>query len=681
MNSFPRCLRQVSRNTFSTVLRQLSKPQREYLQPSFRELSRRKYTIMAAATSDLAEKLSSLQLTTPLPKYPNCYPEINTVDIYRAHLTSILAEVTGVDAKIIYPALQWTQTLEKGDLVLPIPALRVKGKKPDALAAEWVEKFPESPLVHKPTVMGTFLQFFFKVDKLAQLLIPSILKTQNTFGQNPFLGLKDPADPSKGQKRMIVEFSSPNIAKPFHAGHLRSTIIGGFLSNLYAGAGWDVIRINYLGDWGKQYGLLALGFEKYGSEEALLADPINHLFEIYVKISKDLSTEKEEITKLEAEGKDASQIKNEGLDEQARRYFKAMTNHDEKALAQWAHFRELSIKRYKETYARLNIHFDDYSGESQVKQENMDAAAKKLEEMKISEDSEGAVIIDFTKHVPGKAGKSLERPIIKKKDGTALYLTRDISEMLQRVEKYNFDQMIYCVASQQDLHLKQLFKIIELMGYGDVAKKVQHVNFGLVLGMSTRRGTVKFLDDILRDVGEKMHEVMQKNQSKYEQVENPLATADILGISSVMVQDMNGKRINNYTFNMDAMTSFEGDTGPYLQYAHARLCSITRRAQLSTEEISSADLSLLTETHALDLIRVISQYPDVVQNTLKTLEPTTVLTYLFKMTHTLSSSYDHLRIVGSEKELMKARMALYDAARVVLNNGMRLLGLTPVERM
>lgn len=636
---------------------------------------------MAAATSELAERLSSLQLTNPLPKYPNCYPEINTVDIYRAHLTSILAEVTGVDAKIIYPALQWTQTLEMGDLVLPVPALGVKGKKPDALAAEWVEKFPESPLVHKPTVMGTFLQFFFKVDKLAQLLIPSILKNQKTFGQNPFIGLKDPADPSKGQKRKIVEFSSPNIAKPFHAGHLRSTIIGGFLSNLYTGAGWDVIRINYLGDWGKQYGLLALGFEKYGSEEALLADPINHLFEIYVKISKDLSNEKEEITKLEAEGKDASQIKNEGLDEQARRYFKAMTNNDEKAIAQWAHFRELSIKRYKETYARLNIHFDDYSGESQVKQENMDAAAKRLEEMKISEDSEGAVIIDFAKHVAGKAGRSLERPLIKKKDGTALYLTRDISEMLQRVEKYNFDQMIYVVASQQDLHLKQLFKIIELMGYKDVAKKVQHVNFGLVIGMSTRRGTVKFLDDILRDVGEKMHEVMQKNQSKYEQVENPLATADILGISSVMVQDMNGKRINNYTFNMDAMTSFEGDTGPYLQYAHARLCSIARRAQLTTEEIASADLNLLTETHALDLIRVISQYPDVVQNTLKTLEPTTVLTYLFKMTHTLSSSYDHLRIVGSEKELMKARMALYDAARVVLNNGMRLLGLTPVERM
>jgi arginyl-tRNA synthetase len=379
---------------------------------------------------------------------------------------------------------------------------------------------------------------------LAQLLIPSILKQKQTFGQNKYLGLREPEDPSKGRKRIIVEFSSPNIAKPFHAGHLRSTIIGGFLSNLYEGAGWDVVRINYLGDWGKQYGLLALGFEKYGNEEALKADPINHLYEIYVKINKDLDAEKQVITGLEAAGKteEANKIKDEGLDEQARRYFKAMTDNDAKAIAQWARFRDMSIKRYKETYARLNIHFDDYSGESQVSQERMDAAAKRMAEMGVSEESEGAVIVDFSKHVPGKAGKSLERPVIKKKDGTALYLTRDISEMLQREDKYHFDQMIYVVASQQDLHLKQLFKIIELMGYTEPAKKVQHVNFGMVQGMSTRKGTVKFLDDILRDVGDKMHEVMRKNQAKYEQVENPDAVADTLGISSVMVQDMSGKR-------------------------------------------------------------------------------------------------------------------------------------------
>ncbi|KAI6246658.1 Arginine--tRNA ligase, cytoplasmic [Erysiphe necator] len=633
------------------------------------------------AETSFSQLLRSKDLVDDLPKYPNCFPELNIVDLYRAHLTSILTKVTGVDESIVYPALQWTQTLEKGDLILPIPALRIKGKKPNELASEWIEKFPESTLVHKPSVSGTFLQFFFKVDKLAEILIPTINTKKNLFGLNQSLGLRDQNDPTLGKKRIIIEFSSPNIAKPFHAGHLRSTIIGGFLSNLYEGAGWDVVRVNYLGDWGKQYGLLAIGFDKYGDEKALQLDPINHLYEIYVKINKDLAAEKDSIKELEAVGRDTKDLKENGLDEQARRYFKAMTDNDETAIAQWSRFRELSIKRYRETYARLNISFDDYSGESQVKQEKMDWAAQKMAEMGITEESEGAIIVDFSKHIPGKAGKSLERPLIKKRDGTALYLTRDISEVLQRKEKYNFDHMIYVVASAQDLHLKQLFKIIELMGFTQLAKKVQHVNFGLVLGMSTRKGTVKFLDDILRDVAEKMHEVMQKNKTKYEQIEDPLATADTLGISSVMVQDMSGKRINNYEFNMDTMTSFEGDTGPYLQYAHARLCSITRKAGLSDDDIFSADLSFLTEPQAHNLIRVLSQYPDVVQNALKTLEPATILTYLFKMTHILSSSYDILRVVGSEKELMKARMALYTASRIVLSNGMRLLGLSPVERM
>lgn len=303
-----------------------------------------------------------------------------------------------------------------------------------------------------------------------------------------------------------------------------------------------MIRINYLGDWGKQYGLLALGFQKYGNEEALLADPINHLYEVYVKISADKKEEDDKIKSLKDAGEDFSDLYQKSIDERARVYFKAMTDQDPSAIKQWSHFRDLSIKRYKETYARLNIHFDVYSGESQVTEEQMAASSKKMTEMKISEESEGSLIVDFSKHVPGKAGKSLEKTVIQRKDGTALYLTRDISELLGRAEKYQFDNMMYVVASQQDLHLKQLFKIIELMGFTDLAKRVQHVNFGMVLGMSTRKGTAKFLDDILRDVGEKMHEVMRANDEKYQHVVEPEKTADILGITSVMVQDMSGKR-------------------------------------------------------------------------------------------------------------------------------------------
>ncbi|KAM5351139.1 hypothetical protein ACJ41O_003862 [Fusarium nematophilum] len=635
---------------------------------------------MANNADALADQLQRLGIDQ-IASYPNCHPDTNPVDIYRSHITGLLHDITGVDPKIIYPAIQWTQTLDKGDAIVAVPALRVKGKKPQELAEEWVAKFPESPLIEKPTASGPFISFFFKPDKLTNLLIPAIRSRADAYGNNPYNGLKDPSDPKVGKKRIIVEFSSPNIAKPFHAGHLRSTIIGGFLAKLYENAGWDVTRINYLGDWGKQYGLLALAWEKWGDEEALKADPINHLFNLYVKINAEMSDEKSAIEEKKKAGEDVTALEAGSLDEQARNYFRRMTDGDDEAVKLWRRFRDLSIVRYKSTYARLNIEYDVYSGESQVPEEDMERAAKVLAEKDLTEDANGALLIDFSKHVPGKVGKSLEKVILRKKDGTALYLTRDISELLNRHDKYQFDHMIYVVASQQDLHLKQLFKTIELMGHEDIAKKCQHINFGMVLGMSTRKGTVKFLDDILRDVAEKMHDVMRKNETKYSQIDNPEAVADILGISSVMVQDMTGKRINNYKFDMDAMTSFEGDTGPYLQYAHARLCSIRRKAGLTDEELATADFSLLAEKHATDLVRLLSQWPDVVQNTLKTLEPTTILTYLFKMTHVLSSSYDHLRIVGSEKELQKARMALYDSARIVLHNGMSLLGLSPVERM
>jgi arginyl-tRNA synthetase len=383
-------------------------------------------------------------------------------------------------------------------------------------------------------------------------VLPSILKNGPSYGFNTNFGLRDPSDPTSGRKKIIVEFSSPNIAKEFHAGHLRSTIIGGFISNLYQGLGWEVIRMNYLGDWGKQFGILALGFETYGSEEELEKNPIGHLFDVYVKISKIQGEEKdqikalqEEIKVLQSKNEDITEqtakvqkITDEGVDEQARKYFKRMEDGEKHAVSLWRRFRDFSIERYKETYKRLNIEYDVYSGESQVRNESMDKAQAIMAEKKITEDSEGALIVDFEKLGNKKLGKA----IVKKKDGTSLYLTRDIGAITERWEEYHFDKMIYVVAMAQDLHLAQLFKIVDAMGLKEISDKCQHINFGMVLGMSTRRGTVKFLNDILRDVGDKMHEVMKGNESKYQQVEDPEKTADILGISSVMVQDMTGKR-------------------------------------------------------------------------------------------------------------------------------------------
>ncbi|KAF1931813.1 arginyl-tRNA synthetase [Didymella exigua CBS 183.55] len=647
-------------------------------------------TLSALSMEELSKTLKGLGLEQ-VPQEPNTYPELNPFDIYRSHITELLAEVSGVDKKIIYPTLAWTAKPENGDLQLAVPALRLKGKDLKAYAQELADKFPESPLVKKPVVTGTFVGFFFKPESLTSIVLPLVFKAGQSYGFNKSFGLKE--DGTK--KKMVIDFSSPNIAKPFHAGHLRSTIIGGFLSNLYEGMGWDVVRLNYLGDWGKQYGVLAIGFDYFGSEEELVKNPIGHLYDIYVKVSNIQKNEadkakalKAEVAKDKEEGKDTSakeaeitKIETEGIDEKARQYFKGMVDGEPKAIGIWKRFRELSIEKYKQTYARLNIHYDVYSGESQIKDESMGLGVKVMWEKKVCEDSEGAVIVDLTKH-----SKKLGKAVVQKKDGTSLYLTRDIGAAYERMQTYHPDKLMYVVASQQDLHLAQLFKIEELMGWKEISSISQHINFGMVLGMSTRKGTAKFLDDILRDVGEKMHEVMRGNQAKYEQVEDPEKTSDTLGISAVMVQDMKGKRINNYNFDMDRMCSFEGDTGPYLQYAHARLCSIYRKAvdadpSLKDIDLTTVDLSELQEPHAVDLIRQLASWPDTFLNTFKTQEPTTVLTYLFKMSHAVSASYDHLQVVSSDKKVNLPRLALYVAARQVLNNGMRVLGLSPVERM
>lgn len=616
----------------------------------------------------------------------------NPVDFYRQYIAERLAPVVNRPEQDLIPLLQWTTSLDKGDLMLPVAALRVKGKSPPDQAKEIVESFPSSDdTLVTASQAGPFVQFFFKPDHLLKLVIPEILTNTKAYGSNPTPGLRDPSDPSKGQKKIIVEFSSPNIAKEFHAGHLRSTIIGGFLAKLYTVMGWEVLKMNYLGDWGKQYGLLANGFKQFGSQEELDKNSIAHLFQVYVEINKVKSAQdepinelKKEIKEKKAKGEDVAALEKklaplveESEDEKARKYFKSMEEGDEEALALWQQFRDMSIQKYQKTYARLNIEFDVYSGESQVKAETIKQVLDSLMEQKIAEESEGAILIDFAKH----GAKKLNKAVIVRKDGTPLYLTRDLAAILERHATYHFDKMLYVVADQQNEHIAQLFKTTEISGHKEVADKCEHVSFGMVKGMSTRKGTVKFLDDIIQTVKDVMLDVMKKNEKKYEQLDDPDRVADILAITAIMVQDLTGKVRNGYEFNINQMTAFEGDTGPYLQYAHARLCSIERKANADLSVLGTANLLLLKEPHAVNLARSLAQYPDVVLNTLKTREPATVLTYLFKMAHALSSSYDHLQVVGSEPELQKARLALYEAARQVLWNGMTLLGLSPVQRM
>ncbi|GCE98152.1 hypothetical protein ZYGM_002562 [Zygosaccharomyces mellis] len=605
-------------------------------------------------SNTFAKHLQKLSINDP-PVFEGSHPEANVVDLMRNYVADELSKVSGVDSKQIYPALEWTNTLDRGDLLIPVPRLvRQKGINPREIAQEWAEKFPEGELISKVEANGPFVQFFFNPQFLFQTVIPDILTRTEDYGACKYVE----------NKKVLIEFSSPNIAKPFHAGHLRSTIIGGFLSNLYEKCGWEVIRMNYLGDWGKQFGILAVGYERYGDDKKLAEDPIDHLFQVYVRVNKDIEEEGDTLPESES------------TDGKSREYFKRMENGDQDAIKLWQKFRELSIEKYIGTYARLNIEYDVYSGESQVSKESMDRALKLYDEKGLVHIDRGAKLIDMTRF-----NKKLGKVIVQKSDGTTLYLTRDIGAAIDRYNKYHFDKMIYVIASQQDLHTAQFFELLKQMGF-EWAHNLHHVNFGMVQGMSTRKGTVVFLNNILEETKDKMHEVMKKNQVKYAQVENPDEVADLVGISAVMIQDMQGKRINNYEFKWERMLSFEGDTGPYLQYAHSRLRSMQRNVpDITVTDMENADFKLLQEPAAIALVRLLSQYADVLRNALKTHEPTTVVTYLFKLTHQVSSCYDVLWVAGQTKELATVRLALYTATRQVLSNGMKLLGLTPVERM
>ncbi|CAG57752.1 uncharacterized protein GVI51_A01947 [Nakaseomyces glabratus] len=604
--------------------------------------------------TSLTAQLKNLSIEEP-KALEGSFPEVNVVDLMRNYIAQELSKISGVDAAQIFPALEWTNTMDRGDLLIPVPRLvRTKGSNPREIATEWAEKFPCGDFLEKVEANGAFVQFFFKPEFLYKTVIPDVITRGEEYGACKMVD----------NKKIIIEFSSPNIAKPFHAGHLRSTIIGGFLSNLYEKLGWDVTRMNYLGDWGKQFGVLAVGFERYGDEEKLAKDPIHHLYEVYVRINKDIEEEGDSLPESES------------TNGKAREYFKRMEDGDPEALKIWKRFRDFSIEKYIDTYARLNIKYDVYSGESQVSKESMQTALKMFHEKNLTHEDRGATLIDLTKF-----NKKLGKVIVQKSDGTTLYLTRDVGAAMDRYEKYHFDKMIYVIATQQDLHTAQFFEILKQLGF-DWANKLQHVNFGMVQGMSTRKGTVVFLDNILEETKEKMHEVMKKNEAKYAQIDNPDEVADLVGISAVMIQDMQSKRINNYEFKWERMLSFEGDTGPYLQYAHSRLRSVERNAaEIPKEKWASADFSQLKEPAAALLVRLLGQYPDVLRNAMKTNEPATVVTYLFKLTHQVSSCYDVLWVAGQTEEVATARLALYGAARQVLYNGMRLLGLTPVERM
>jgi arginyl-tRNA synthetase len=482
-----------------------------------------------------------------------------------------------------------------------------------------------------------------------------------------------------------VEFSSPNIAKEFTAAHLRSTVLGAFVANIYEAMGCNVVRMNYLGDWGKNLGLLGVGWQKYGSEKAL-SDQTNlfkYIHELYTKMEDELRPELEARRKAREDRDDAAILENQGLFAARDAAFKRIENCEPEEIKLWKKLRDISIEYYIKMYARLNITFDEYSGESQVSL-NSDAVTEVeavLKNKGIYEEQDGAWVIDYEKH-----GVPLRTATVRGKNGSTTYLLRDIATVFDRHKTHSFDKMLYIVC-EQDVHFRQVFKAVELMGRKDIADKLQLITFAKPSGQSSPIGNAQLLGDILDHCESLMREAIRTSPDQY-QVKDCDEAAKVMGINSLLIQELSFKKSQSNSLSLHLMTSLEDETGPGLQLCYMRLCSAIASigSQPSPDEICLVDYSSLWDEPWIELLRLIARYPEVTNTAFKALEPGLIISYLFQVADELTSCLDEAAVdesggEGSEAvSKYAARAVLYESVRQVLENGMRLLGVTPISK-
>ncbi|KAG4422039.1 hypothetical protein IFR04_004780 [Cadophora malorum] len=622
----------------------------------------------------------------PIPHFPEADILNSPIDIYHSYLAERLMELVDCDQQLVYHAIQPSKTIEDGDLDIVLPKLKLDGIKPKELAGELLNKFFTGGLFAAPFKDGIHIRFCLSIKTLPKILLPYISDRKSNYGNFTPLGWQP--KPAPAPEKVIVEFSSPNIAREFTAAHLRSTIVGAFVANIYETAGYSVLRINYLGDWGKNLGLLGVGWQKYGSEE-VPNDPerlFRYMHELYIRMDKELQPEQEARKKARADGQDTSFLESQGLFAERDAVFKRMEDGNVEELKLWQKLRDLSIEYYTETYARLGVTFDEYSSESQVSiaSEAVCEVEAALKEKEILEEQNGAWIIDFDKH-----GAKLGSATIRDRNGSSSYLLRDIATVFDRLKIHGFDKMVYIVC-EQDVHFRQLIKTVELMGRDDVAKKLQHVTFTKPSGLSSHVGNVQLLGDILDQYEDSMRETMVSNPGRYP-FRKGEAAVKTFGINSMVMQELSSRKgqSNSLLGSFSMLDLSDGDNGTSLQLCYARVCS--EMAKIGAPDASKSDIIGLVDYGALleppcsELLRLLSRYPDTTQAAFEKLEPGTILSYLFRVAEELTLCLD-----AADEDLVQgecsaasskytARMALYATARQVLENGMKLLGSSPVN--
>ena len=549
--------------------------------------------------------------------------------------------IDALDQETILNLIEIPKKPELGDYAFPTFTLaKTFRKAPQMIAKDLVDSLDKTGY-EKIEAVGPYVNFFLDKSVISKAVLDTVLNQDATYGQKNI-----------GQgKSVVIDMSSPNIAKPFSIGHLRSTVIGDSLSLIYQKLGYTTVKVNHLGDWGKQFGMLIVAYKKWGDKATVQADPINELLKLYVRVNK------------EAE-------ENPALDEEARQWFRKLEDGDPEAIALWQWFRDESLVEFNRLYDILDVSFDSYNGEA-FYNDKMDRVVDILENQNLLQESKGAQVVYLDKY-------GIENPaLIKKTDGATLYITRDLAAALYRKETYDFDKSLYVVGQEQSGHFNQLKAVLTEMGY-DWSDAIKHISFGLVTKngkkLSTRKGNVILLEPT---IAEAIDRALQQIDSKNPGLENKEEIARQVGVGAIKFYDLKTDRNNGYDFDLEAMVSFEGETGPYVQYTHARIMSILEKADFDSNLTFNGHLQ---GEQAWQLVRQLQDFPATIERAGDNFEPSIIAKYAIRLAQSFNKYYAQTRILDQDAE-RNNRLALAYATATVIKSALALLGVQAPDKM
>ena len=564
---------------------------------------------------------------------------------YKNEIAKRINAITNVDVASLESYIEVPPNTELGDFAFPCFKLAKELKKaPPMIANELKEQLSEDEVISKIDVVGGYLNFFINKSAFVKNVLTDVLAKGDDFGKS---------DIGNG-KTIVIDYSSPNIAKPFHIGHLRTTVIGGALYKMYKAVGYNVVGINHLGDWGMGISKSIAGYEMWKDEYTFDENAIYSILDIYVRFNK---LEKEDPT----------------MTDKARDVLIRLENHDEETTKLWKWIIDVSLENYNKVYALLGSEFDSFNGEA-FYNDKMDRVVAELEAKGILKDSEGAKVVEMPE-------ENMPPCIIITSAGTTIYATRDLAALLYRIDNYNFEKALYVVGSEQSLHFKQVFKTLELMGYEKYAASCEHIPFGLVLDEngekigSRKGGKLPTLEEILNESIEKSLQIIEE---KNPTLENKEEVAKMVGVGAIIFNDLSNNRIKDEIFDWNQLLNFTGETGPYLQYTYVRTNSIMKNANVELDNINTDEL---LDKEAIEVIRKLSEYPDTVLSAVNKNEPSLISRHLIDLAQSFSRFYNEHQIICENEDTKKARVALSKAVGTTIKNGLALLGIKTPEKM